>query len=365
MMPGTTENGRSELFYLFEDRLYAYHELAQQVHASGEYLQDDVMVGMTEMEDSIMQFFGLPLQTNVFGDLLRSFGWQEKIDDDDVERLLQQLKGKAEKYLLSPAKGAHAIMNEGRDTHETAFDVLPFIDIDLSLYNIFLYEGLFYAQGYEAESILEEMKRSGKLPNEVVMAMNNDLLISGTYDEVAACGGLQYWQEYITNSRLNHEIPGKKMLRSIDHAVEYGWDGDFPESLVLSEFYISSITYLHLEHPAVSVEMVVDQDDDWMVIVVYMSVTELVGILKKAINTTIAGLVRTMLMEKMKQNSMIADTIYVRQSYDIYLFCNGYELQLLHTEMEDTENEKPVEHHNYYETTGFAEYISAEHGEIN
>ncbi len=354
--PKVQPENRSNLFNVFGERLYAYHELSLRMHEQDDYRTTDIDNALTEMEFEILQYFGLPLHAQVFAELLQFFGSQDPIDDEDIELLLAQLKGRAEKYTKAQAMGAEAVLNEGRQLHESAFEVLPYVDIDLSLYNIFLYETLLYARDYDTADILNEMNAAASAPGEIIMAIASDELFSGSFDEAAEAAGLRYWNDYVENAWVGKHTPGKKDLRSLDHVREYGRQEDFPETLLTSGCYISAVKMESFAMPAVAVEMATDYEEDWLNMVVYMPFIDFLALLKKATNQSVAAMLRAIFVDQVDNQDLERSDIDIRQAYGTYLFCPDVEIELVHTEIKSEEGQ--VTHHNYYETFDFSDYLS-------
>lgn len=350
MLAETKGLSERETFDWFKDRVKHHRSKAKELHKFRDYQKAlDLLEDVTSIEIEILKKFGLP-ETFEFISIIDLFSWREEIDDFDVEELFGTLKETAECFLLSAAKSDVKILIEAKERHLTANDFFAMIGVDSNMYNVFLYETLFYTNDFDAASILFEMKKGNTIAPEMAVKMNSGLLLKRKLDETAKEIGLQFWDEFVEQKKTEKQNPRKKAVQYID-IVHNGFYGIFPTAFAFDAGFLHSIEYCDDENNTVLVELVTSVDLSMLPILVYMPFDEVVRLLKKTTNHAIAANVRTMLFEWLKGNGEYANRIQIRAWHRTYLYFSGFDLTVKKCRVE--KNGIPVEEHNLYEMTIF------------
>ena len=351
-----------EAFNWFRDKVNYHYLQSKKLHRYRNYEKAlDLLEDVTNTEIEILKYFGLP-ETFEFISIIDLFSWRKEIDDTDIKELFKTMKETAESYLLSPAMTSKKILIEAKEAHQTAHDFFALIGIELISYNIFLYESLFYINGYDADIILEEMLKGNIIPADIVIKMNTNWLFKGKLDDEVQSIGLKFWDEFVQYKKNEKKIPAKKAIRYID-IVRNGYYGIFPETFSLVECYIYSITYFEEPNPYVLVELITTLDFSMIPLHVYIPFDEAISMINKATNHSLSSLTRSNLFENFNQNLHFTNKIEIRKFNHTYLYCKGIDLTVTKCIVEENSNVvyplfAYADDHNYYQVNNFYEYLS-------
>ncbi len=339
-----------ETFDWFRDKVRHHYSSARKLHKFRDYEKvPDLLLDVIDTEIEILERFGLP-DASEFMTIIDLFSWNEQINDRDIEELFKTLKETAENYLLEPTKTDKQSLIDGKETHLTAHDLLPMIEIDRNIYNNFLYETLFYSKDYDADVILEEMKKGNTIPLELSDNMHTTMLLKGDLNKQAEQLGLKFWPDFVEYEKNVKQNPSKKTIKQIDRVRE-SFDGIFPRTFSFDEGYICSIRYLNSENPYVIVELVTSLDLNMINIYVYMPFEVAIKMLKKTNNHTVASPLRSMLYDNFNQNPEITDDLQIREWNKTYLHFKGIELVV--TNCNSDEKGSAANNSNYYALNNF------------
>ena len=186
------------------------------------------------------------------------FAGQGDFEDADIEKFHRKLITTAEDYLSAPVKGDIAFLMDSKGKHLTAFDVLPELGIDTIVYNVFLYESLFYCQDYPADGIFEDMKKGNTIPGDVTKNMIAPLLFQGALDHEIAGIGLKFWDQF---KEYEKSVRNPEKYIGIMDFLRNRTDTDFPDSLCFAGGYVSMIKLMPTDAPSVCVEIMVNEID--------------------------------------------------------------------------------------------------------
>ena len=270
--------------------------------------------------------------------------------------LHKRLKSTATKFLQSPAKTTKEYLIVARENHDAAEEVFPKAGFGANMYNVFLYESIFYAQQSPVEEILPELVKGDAIPFEMRIQIVELNLISEELDEQATQLGLSYWNEYKEYLLIKQNVPDKKTMRLLDRSEE-NWLDIYPTQLLVEEAYLVSLELVNAKKPYTRIDVIILHKRKWLNIIVYLTVEESFNMLRKSVRTDIASLVRTMLNFRLKGNRQVTDCIDIRDSYGTYLPCSGLGWRLVWVELEDDEMEEPIETHNLYQLDTFYDFL--------
>jgi hypothetical protein len=297
-------------------------------------------------ESKILRNFGLQ-ETSQNRGRLDLFCWAGEFEDEDIEKFYHELIATAENYLTAPVKSNIAFLNDAKDKHLTAYDVLPEMGIETNSNNVFLYESLFYCQNYPADLIFEEMNKGNTIPGGVVIDMNSPLLLKGNLDQEVSNIGLKFWDDFKSAEKTAKEKISQKSLQLLDRSRQE-WPEVFPDIFYFTEGYVSRVRLIKSDEPKVYVEIATHFESKWLDINVYMPFDEVMTMLKKSSCKSNASMIRNMLFEGLGGNPFVGDEIPVREWYKTYLFCQGLDWTVVKMELEDEETEEAIDCHNNY-----------------
>ena len=332
-----------ETFNWFKGIVSLHYSLAKKLHKFRNYQKAlDLVEEVSNIEIDILKHFGLP-GTFEFTNIIDLFSWKEDIDEFDIIELYKTLHEAAENYLLSPALGDKRILIEAKEKHLTANDFFATIGIQSNLYNVFLYETMFYRNDIEVHVILSEIKKGNSITPEIIVKMDA-AVTNGKVNDVNGLG-LQYWNEFTEQRKTERQKPSKKEIQTVDIARIRRSD-IFPETFSFDEGYIDSIEYFEVDNPYMCVKLITSLDLNMLPIMVYMPINETFTMLKQATNHFIASDVRSMLYESLKENKEYTNHIQIRDWHKTYLYFKGFEMTV--TKCEIAINGIHEEEHNIY-----------------
>jgi len=340
----------NETFEWFKEKICFHSSQSKKLHRYRHYERvPDLLADVIDTELDILEKFGLP-DASDFMNILDVFSWRKKITDVDIKELFETMKQTAESYLLSPAKTDKQILEEGKEAHSTAHDILPLLKADRHTYNIFLYETLFYANDYDADEILLEMKKANDFTAEITIKMNKNQLFYGCINEEIQTFGLKFWNEFVEHKKNEKKTPNRKTIRQFDD-IRYCRFGYFPQKLTFEDCYLGSIKYLDAQTPYVMAEIFASPELNQNSIHVYMPFEQMICMLKKANNVSVSSMVRCMLFINLRKNRECTNEIEIRNCYRTYLYCKGIDLRVTQCNF----NVSPFEEigNAYYAVNGF------------
>lgn len=134
-----------------------------QINLSGNEEENDCMEFESNFktQDEILKIFQLPLKTEYYKLL-----WFKGLPDDILlEQRIAKLHLAAKEYLLSPVITEIELLNDAKERGDSSFDILPELNIETHVYNVFVYNKIFLRGKDSAEDVLRELRLANEEEN--------------------------------------------------------------------------------------------------------------------------------------------------------------------------------------------------------
>lgn len=319
-----------------KEQLTKYYELSQKTRdeVEGGDIASDEALEMIDLERAILKAYGLPC-TSPYMDILQFFGFEEQIDDEKIQGVLHELESYAISFLASPAETDEQILHNGKENHKHALDVLRLMGfVEVTQYQMFLYEELWLRKNYAAKDIINELKYAENFDNAVseidyqYKRNKNRETYFAKAEKLLNIAGAKYTDEYL--AYLKKEQLPEKLIRSIDRkSISWSSNSYNPEILETNKFYMDNVIFYDRtkddEQIFVGITIFSRYNNRWQRYVIEMPIEQLQQLLLQCTQTSVAETVNGN-VDAYEENINDYESGYnydIRRYAKTYLECNA------------------------------------------
>lgn len=186
-----------------------------------------------DLKEGILQSFGLPGTPE--NDQLVWF--TRTPTDTELKERYEQLRTRAEEYLLSSPESDIQILTEARDAKKNPFEVLPLLKVTPHVYTIFVYNQILLGGKDSVEHVLHELKLANQT---AILGMLGNLQQGNTQNPDELTGklrtlGIKYLDDFLNAVNIEKEKERSdallRFLSELNHKGQFKNDEAFFSSL--------------------------------------------------------------------------------------------------------------------------------------
>ena len=217
-----------ENIYNIKEIIRNYYRINKELSLGGGPTEDgEKYIQKVKAEKEILKYFGLPLTSKYIKLIWSIFEVTENINEA-IAILLEELELKSKEFNIAKEKTMATKLLEGVENKKEAFDLFPDIQIDLNLYNLFIYNEILLKKKSNVESVIQEFEKiKGKecLSNIYQLSQLSKNYEESEYYKLLKSKELQYLDDFVNwckirdnqkiNAHLNLAIKNEDAIQSL------------------------------------------------------------------------------------------------------------------------------------------------------
>ena len=196
-----------------------YYQLAQQIHEQGGPGRSPILsTRATELENKILAQFGLP-PSRRFVRILQGIHRYKTLNHQVLEKIVQRLEAAAADYLLSSPLPDEQALNQAKNRHMGAQDVLPEMGIPTHDYMVFVYDHFCGSRKVTATQVVKEYRllKDHHCLHDISLLREADIVLDDPIYLQLKSYGLQFLDVYLKfqREREQDQLTQKEMKRQL------------------------------------------------------------------------------------------------------------------------------------------------------